>query len=157
MLSITERLLVIARGELPCSQATGTMVCILQKLRKRAKQANVRMVLSIARSVLPTLASGGRKLRACLELQVKLAAGSSKCGGLKKLSINENARLRYYHESWWKVEGEPLWYLAGRDSEPDRNLQPGKWYFNDEAEQMDGPYDTREEATDALRAYLAHL
>ena len=69
---------------------------------------------------------------------------------------NENKPLRYYHENWWKVEGDCIWYLAGT-APGDPSLKVGKWYFSDEAGLMNGPYDSREKAEKALKAYCEHL
>ena len=60
--------------------------------------------------------------------------------------------LLYYHESWWKVEDEPIWYLAGTDLN-DPPLEAGKWYFSDESAQLNGPYNTREDAESTLKRY----
>jgi hypothetical protein len=56
--------------------------------------------------------------------------------------------LRHYHESWWKVEGESIWLLAGKDP----NYQLG-WYFNDETAAMHGPYADRATAEIMLKKY----
>ena len=69
---------------------------------------------------------------------------------------NENKPLRYYHENWWKVEDECIWYLAGTCAS-DHTLKAGAWYFSDESESLNGPYDSREEAEKALKAYCEHL
>jgi hypothetical protein len=60
--------------------------------------------------------------------------------------------LEYYHESWWKVKDEPVWYLAGKDSEPDSTLTVG-WYFSDETGDMNGPFETRDTAELMLKKY----
>lgn len=62
----------------------------------------------------------------------------------------EESPLRHYYESWWKVYGEPIWYLAGKDSASD--LKVG-WYFNDETEDLNGPYESRAEAENKLKQY----
>ena len=62
--------------------------------------------------------------------------------------------LRYYHDSWWKVDGKEVYYLGGRDNDPD--LKPG-WYFANEASMFSDKYDSREEAERALAAYAEHL
>jgi hypothetical protein len=49
----------------------------------------------------------------------------------------------------WKVEEEDT-------SNPDIQLLP-RWYFQDEAEQLNGPYCTRQEATDALTQYVKEM
>jgi hypothetical protein len=58
--------------------------------------------------------------------------------------------LRHYHDSWWKVEDEPIWYLAGKDLASE--LKVG-WYFNDETEDLNGPFDTRDTAELMLKKY----
>lgn len=60
--------------------------------------------------------------------------------------------LRHYRDSWWKVEGEPIWYLAGKSSDPD--LPAGKWYFSDETADYNGPFDSRKAAELALKQYV---
>ena len=73
------------------------------------------------------------------------------------MQLNENASpLQYYHDSWWKVASEPIWYLAGVDTEKDRNLSVG-WYFNDIAGSMNGPFDSRERAKIAYNHYSRYL
>jgi len=61
--------------------------------------------------------------------------------------------LKYYHESWWKVENEPIWYLAGKSG----SYAVGKWYFGDETSNLNGPYDNRQLAIAALKAHSEHL
>lgn len=66
------------------------------------------------------------------------------------------ARIRYYKDSWWKVEDKDVWYLAGRDPEnPD--CRAGKWYFTNEAQMFSDGYATRNEAELALEEYTKHL
>ena len=65
------------------------------------------------------------------------------------MQSNENTSpLLYYHESWWKVKDAAIWYLAGADPE----YRVG-WYFNDETDYLDGPYETRAEAEAAFEKY----
>ena len=61
--------------------------------------------------------------------------------------------LRHYHESWWKVENEPIWYLAGKAGA----FEVGKWYFGDETSNLNGPYACRANAISAHKEYLEHL
>lgn len=61
--------------------------------------------------------------------------------------------LRYYSGSWWKVEGAPIWLLAGPS---DENLPLG-WYFHDETSDLIGPFESRELAEDALESYYQWL
>lgn len=59
--------------------------------------------------------------------------------------------LRYYSESWWKVEGDSIYYLAGRSAfQPE--LAVG-WYWSDETQGLNGPYESREEAERMLARY----
>ena len=66
--------------------------------------------------------------------------------------LENNESLRHYYENWWKVENQPVWYLAGKDHAQDSELAPG-WYFNDETEALNGPYETRAVAEAALEQY----
>lgn len=64
--------------------------------------------------------------------------------------------LRYYCDNWWKVENQPIWYLAGLDSE-NSQLEVCRWYFTDETSDFNGPYFSRKEAEDALNNYSRNL
>lgn len=49
-----------------------------------------------------------------------------------------------------------IWRIdEGDDVEPDK-LPPG-WYFQNEVEQLEGPYSSRQEALDALEGYSKWL
>ena len=68
------------------------------------------------------------------------------------------APLRFYHENWWKVEGQDIWYLAGKHFDPlDDSFTPGKWYFTNEADMFSQPFDTRKDAEDALNHHTSNL
>ena len=84
---------------------------------------------------------------------VQSHVGSTGCSERNKMPQNEKPLqkpLQYYHESWWKVQDEPIWYLAGKD--PGSDLSVG-WYFNDETEDLNGPFDTRDTAELMLKKY----
>ena len=65
--------------------------------------------------------------------------------------------LEHYHESWWKVKNEPIWYLAGKHFDELESLEAGKWYFADEADQFSAPFNTYAECTKALDNYADYL
>ena len=70
---------------------------------------------------------------------------------------SEKPPLRYYHENWWKLDNECIWYLAGSCITDYTPLKVGAWYFSDETQNFQGPYDSREAAEAALAIYCEHL
>lgn len=70
--------------------------------------------------------------------------------------LNEKRPLLHYHENWWKIKDDCIWYLGGIDPS-NATFAVAKWYFSDETQQLNGPYDSRQEAEEALKAYCEHL
>ena len=64
--------------------------------------------------------------------------------------------LEHYHESWWKVKGQPIWYLAGKDF-TDQNFEAGKWYFSNEADMFSAAFNTYEDCKNELNAHDEYL
>lgn len=60
--------------------------------------------------------------------------------------------LRYYHDSWWKVDGQEIYYLAG----PTEDNRPIGWYFADKTAALNGPFYSRVRAEDALNEHNSH-
>ena len=67
---------------------------------------------------------------------------------MQKLKSSEPHILEHYHESWWKVKDQPIWYLAGKDG--DEEYLPGKWYFTNEADMFSAAFNTYEDCKKAL-------
>ena len=55
------------------------------------------------------------------------------------------------------MEGtRPIWYFGPEDHQvTEGGMKPG-WYFEDESEGLNGPYDTKEIASFEFAAYCEH-
>ena len=75
---------------------------------------------------------------------------------MQKLKNSEQFQLLHYHENWWTVKGQPIWYLVGKDL-TDPNFQAGKWYFANEADMFSAAFNTYEDCKKALDAHDEYL
>lgn len=101
-----------------------------------------------------------RKLRNFLASAMTILAGVMPCSNENKMQNSkkpEQPPLHHYHENWWKVENEPIWYLAGNDYDSLEAKQPGKWYFTNEADMFSAPFDTYAACAKALDNHVDYL
>ena len=79
---------------------------------------------------------------------------------MQKLKNPSQPPLLHYHEAWYRVKNQPIWYLAGKDhgvDNADPNFKPGKWYFTNEADMFSAPFDTYEACKKALDSHDEYL
>ena len=74
---------------------------------------------------------------------------------MQKLKNPAQGPLLHYHENWWRIKDEPIWYLAGKDG--DEEYLPGKWYFANEADMFSAAFDTYEACKKALDLHDEYL
>lgn len=74
------------------------------------------------------------------------------------LSLNRTLKTGPYHRDGTPHTGNEtiphLWYESVKTA---KKLADVGWYFNDEAEQLNGPYQSRKEACEALDKYADEL
>ena len=69
----------------------------------------------------------------------------------------EQPPLLHYHESWWRIKDQPIWYLAGKHFDDLEQLEAGKWYFTNEADMFSAPFNTYEACKKALDSHDEYL